>query len=228
LLTFPELLIILAVSPVAFLLWFFYHEDKYKHESIRLMAVTFAFGAVATLPAAFIERLLTFVIPVGPGLIATFVYFMVGVGLVEESSKFLAVRVYAYRSKLFDEPMDGIVLGVCAGLGFATVENVLYVLHYGIIDAIVRGLVSVPGHALYGAIVGFYLGEAKLHGKPALALKGLIIAAFLHGAFDTIANVFSNLIGIVILAVFVWIVYTQIVRKEIKEAETESPHRPFS
>jgi RsiW-degrading membrane proteinase PrsW (M82 family) len=222
-----ELLFVLAIAPSVFLIWFFRHSDKYKHESTKLMTVTFILGAFSILPAVFFEYVLAGIIPKGPDIISTFIYFLVGVGLVEESLKFLSVRVYAYRSILFDEPMDGIVLGVTAALGFATIENIGYVFQFGIATAIVRAIVSVPSHALWGAIVGFYLGEAKVKNNSTIALRGLAIAIFLHGLFDTITNVVTNgLVSLVMLVAFVLLIYFQVVKKEIAEAEKESPYRP--
>ena len=223
-----ELLFVLAIAPGAFLIWYFYHIDKYKHESTRLLLVTFALGAVAIIPAGLIESVLSRVLPRGPDILSTFIYFLLGVGLVEESLKFLSVRIYAYRSHLFDEPMDGIILGVAAALGFATIENIGYVFQYGIETAIIRGFLSVPAHAFWGAIIGFYLAEAKVKHDSSLALRGLAIAIFFHGLFDTITYVIPNgLASLVILAAFVLLVYYQVVKKEIAEAERESPYRPW-
>jgi RsiW-degrading membrane proteinase PrsW (M82 family) len=222
-----ELLLVLAIAPSAFLIWFFYHSDKYKHESTRLLLVTFSLGALSIIPASLLEFELTRVLARGPDILSTFIYFLLGVGLVEESLKFLSVRIYAFRSIHFDEPMDGIVLGVAAALGFATVENIGYVFQFGIETAIVRGFLSVPGHALWGAIMGFYLGEAKVKNDSSLALRGLVIAIFLHALFDTITFVIPNgLVSLAILAVFVILIYFQVVKKEIAEAEKESPYRP--
>jgi RsiW-degrading membrane proteinase PrsW (M82 family) len=124
--------------------------------------------------------------------------------------------------------MDGIVFGVAAALGFATVENVLYVFNSssGILTAMLRAIVSVPSHAFYGAILGFYLGEAKIRCQSLVALQGLLFAVLLHGLFDTIAAVMSSgMIAIISLPAFVWIVYFKVVKKEIAEAEAQSPYR---
>ncbi|MDA4129568.1 MAG: PrsW family intramembrane metalloprotease [Thaumarchaeota archaeon] len=222
-----ELLFVLAIAPSAFLIWFFHHSDKYKHESHRLMTVTFILGAVSIIPAIFLESILRRIIPNGPDILTTFLFFLIGVGLVEESLKFLSVRIYAYRSPLFDEPMDGIVLGVTAALGFATIENIGYVFQFGIATAILRGLLSVPGHAFWGAIMGFYLGEAKVRKNSSIALRGLVIAIFLHGLFDTIGSAVPNgLVSLILLAAFILLIYFKVVKTEITEAEKESPYRP--
>jgi len=221
----PGLLLALAIAPACFLLWHFYHADEYKHESKRLLGGTFLLGALSVIPAFFIEIL--FERPSSDaGVLVIFFYFVFVVGLTEELMKFISVRIYPYRSKQFDEPMDGIVFGVAAALGFATVENILYVLEGGIWTAVFRAIVSVPVHAFCGAILGFYLGEAKVRGRPLLALNGLLFAASLHGLFDTLSTVISSSVAALIsLLAFVWVVYFKVVKKEITEAEAESPYR---
>ena len=218
-----SLLFVVAVAPSVFLLWYFYHADKYKHESKRLLGGTFLIGAMSTIPAMFIEG--AYSEPsLSAGIFAVFVYFLLGVGLVEEFMKFLSVRVYAYRSKQFDEPMDGIVFGVAAALGFATVENILYVLLNGLETGVIRAIVSVPGHTFWGAIMGFYLGEAKARGRPRLAVYGLAIVVFLHGLYDTVNAILPGWVALVAMLAIVWIVYFKVVKKEIAEAEAESPY----
>jgi len=216
---------VLAVAPSIFLLWFFYNSDRYKHESKKLLAVTFLLGAFMIIPALFFELSLKLLFPQGPTLLDIFIYFLLEVALIEESLKFFAVRVYAYNSKLFNEPMDGLILGVAAALGFATVESIFYVLSSGILTALVRAIVSVPSHALFGAIIGFYLGEAKYHKRPILALRGLAAAIVLHALFDTIATVVPSVIGIVALVAFVLVLYYRVVKGEERRAESESPFR---
>jgi RsiW-degrading membrane proteinase PrsW (M82 family) len=217
------LLFVVAVAPSVFLLWYFYHADKYKHESKKLLGVTFLIGALSTVPAMFIEG--AYSEPaLGAGIFAVFVYYLFGVGLVEEFMKFLSVRVYAYRSKHFDEPMDGIVFGVAAALGFATIENILYVLLNGLGTGVIRAIVSVPGHTFWGAIMRFYLGKAKMRGRPRLVIYGLAIVVFLHGLYDTVNAILPGWVALVAMLAIVWIVYFKVVKKEIAEAEAESPY----
>ena len=217
-----DLLFILAVAPSSYLLWHFYHADKYRHESLRLLFFTFAIGAGMSIVAGIIESPYSQPSPEASILIL-FLYFLLGIGLVEEVSKYLAVRVYAYRSTHFDEAIDGIVFGVAAALGFATVENILYVFQFGIVTGVVRAIVTVPGHAFWGAIMGFYLGQAKVQNKPTLVIQGLGIAALFHGLFDTLSTILPDLVGLVALAAFVWLTYAKVVRHEIRAAEAELP-----
>jgi protease PrsW len=221
-----SILLLLAIAPSIFLLWFFSNQDRYKHESKKLLAVTFLLGALMIPPALILEVVLKELFPEGNTLLGVFLYYLLEVALIEESLKLFAVRIYAYHSRMFIEPMDGLILGVAAALGFATVENIFYVQQSGIYTAIIRAIISVPSHALYGAIIGFYLGEAKFRKRPALALQGLAAAIVLHAIFDTTATVLPSIIGIIALVAFVLVLYYRVIKGEIREAEAESPFRP--
>jgi hypothetical protein len=90
------------------------------------------------------------------------------------------------RHKEFDEPMDGVVYGAIASLGFATLENTLYVTQGGVGQAVLRALSAVPGHACMGAIMGYYVGQAKFTPakRTSLLAKAYFIPMLLHGAYD--------------------------------------------
>ena len=115
-----------------------------------------------------------------------FFFAFVAVGFSEEGSKYLMLRAYAYRRKAFDEPLDGIIYGVMVSMGFATLENILYVTRHGFQTAILRAFLSVPAHACFGVIMGYYVGMAKFSKTRARYYKrlGLLLAVLFHGAFD--------------------------------------------
>jgi RsiW-degrading membrane proteinase PrsW (M82 family) len=208
---------LLAVAPAALLLKYVLLRDRYKHEPMQLIGITFLLGALAIIPATIIELLL------GSGniLITTFL----SVAVVEETMKYLAVRAKAYNSSNFNEVMDGIVYGVAAGLGFATVENIFYVLGFGTIStALIRAFMSVPSHAAYGGIMGFYLGMAKpscLTSKQherKLILTGLMIAILLHGLYDTIAFTLeglTGLAGLLVMTAVSWMILLRLIKKAL-------------
>ncbi len=104
----------------------------------------------------------------------------------EEFFKFLVLSRYASRHKEFNEPMDGIVYGVAASLGFATLENILYVGSGGIGVTVLRALTAVPGHAFTGAVMGYYVGRARFAGPERVGLYGLalLVPMLLHGTYD--------------------------------------------
>jgi hypothetical protein len=125
-----------------------------------------------------------------------------GAAAPEEAFKLLVLLAYCDRHREFDEPMDGIVYGSIASLGFATLENVLYVGRGGMGTAILRALTAVPGHAFWGAILGYYVGQAKFF--PAhrwrLIATGYLLAVLLHGTYDMplmVASGYKNPPGLV-------------------------------
>jgi hypothetical protein len=105
----------------------------------------------------------------------------------EELLKFAVVMLFCVRLKAFNEPMDGIVYGAVASLGFATLENVGYVTENGIGVAVSRAFTSVPGHAFMGAVMGYFVGQWKF-GPPAgrgwALLKAYLVPVSLHWTYD--------------------------------------------
>ena len=108
------------------------------------------------------------------------------VGLVEEVSKFAFLRGILFPHKDFNEPFDGIVYSVMIGLGFATAENVIYVLEVGAQVGVIRMFTAVPAHAIFAVIMGFFLGEAKIHPEKNLlySILALVVAIVVHGLYD--------------------------------------------
>lgn len=101
--------------------------------------------------------------------------------------KLWVVKTRVFKNKHFDEVMDGITYTIIASMGFATFENIFYVVDGGFGIAIVRALISVPAHALFSGIMGYYIGKAKFAtpGKSRnLIWKGFGLAVLYHGLFD--------------------------------------------
>jgi RsiW-degrading membrane proteinase PrsW (M82 family) len=187
------LLICVALAPAVFLLHSFYMRDKYDREPLPLVLKIYFLSFLSVIPAVFLE------LPVGFLSIGPLSAFLVG--LIEESIKFLFIRWLVFRRPEFNEPYDGILFGVVVSLGFASAENVLYVVASGSIAvAIARAVLSVPAHCLWGVIMGFYLGLWKFESDPdvrrGLLFRALAIPVFLHGLFDfliLIASATANL-----------------------------------
>jgi RsiW-degrading membrane proteinase PrsW (M82 family) len=177
-------LLVIAIAPVVFLAWFIYTRDKYEREPRRLILKTFLVGAALVIPVIVVELVGGLILPPSEDPLSLFLYFLLVVALVEESSKYLAVRVSVYGSREFDEPLDGLVYGGIAGLGFAAPENLLYVLSRGVTLGVFRAVLSVPAHALWGAIIGYYLSLQKLKSVRSAGIRGLSIAIIFHTAFD--------------------------------------------
>jgi protease PrsW len=219
-------LLLLAVAPGVFILWYVYHKDKYEREPKGLIVTTFFLGVAVAVPAGLIEYLFEWGtgIPMSGNLLGAFVGSFFIVAPVEEVAKYLAVRVKAYRAAAFNEVMDGIVYSVAAALGFATIENIFYVFQFGTATGLFRAFFSVPLHALCGGIIGYYLGMKKVQKeqKKYFVAAGLLIAILFHGAYDFV--LFSEtFLGLLIVPIMValFIVY----KKRLFTALKDSPFR---
>ena len=112
-----------------------------------------------------------------------------GVALVEEGMKYFFLKKYLFTNPEFNEPLDGIVYAVMVSLGFATVENIMYVIGAqsdGTGVAILRMFSAIPLHAACGVIMGYYVGMAKFKkdNNNSLLLKGVLIATLVHAVYN--------------------------------------------
>lgn len=103
----------------------------------------------------------------------------------EEFFKYRVLRKYVADHQDFDEPMDGIVYGAVASLGFATIENVMYCSSGDLFVALLRAFTAVPGHASFGAIMGYTFARRHFAGKSNGVLgPALFLPILLHGVYD--------------------------------------------
>ncbi len=182
---------VLAFAPGIFWLWLAYRWDKYQPEPKRLVIRTFLFGMAAVLPVLLIEFLFGLVHfgVANTGLISAssmaYDSFVVA-GFTEELGKFLVVYLTMYKSPYFDESTDGIIYASAAALGFASVENLFYMIGNGWQVILLRAPISTVSHLLFSVIWGYPLMLRKLgrRGATALLLTGLVGAMAFHGLFD--------------------------------------------
>ena len=175
-----------ALVPSLLLMWYFHRRDAFP-EPQGVLWTTFGLGVLITVPAAAAALVLdrvaeAFPDPFGYGFASAFL----GAAIPEELFKLAVLWFYAARHFEFDEPMDGVVYGVAASLGLATLENVLYVAGGGAPVAMVRALTAVPGHAFLGAIMGFYVGQARFDEarRRAYLRRAFAVPVALHGLYD--------------------------------------------
>lgn len=201
----------LAIAPGIAISLYIYKKDKYDKEPKKLLFLAFVFGVLSTIPAVIISiyfkkysGLSEHTLP----LIGLLSFSIIGIGLVEEFSKWIFVR-YFYCHQAFNEPFDGIVYSVMVSMGFATIENVFYVIDGGISVGILRMFISVPAHAAFAVVMGNYFGMAKfLKPKKYLLFLGLIIPSIYHGLFDFfLLQKYSFLLTLGAVVTFVHIVW---------------------
>ena len=178
-----------AIVPSLLLLWYIYARDR-NPEPRGLLLKTFLLGAVLCVP---VVPLALWLQSMGQGLAVgawgtALVRAFLGAAIPEEFFKYLVLRRYVWSKPAFDEPLDGVVYGATASLGFATLENILYVGEGGMGVAVLRALTAVPGHAFTGVVMGAFVGRARFvedsSQRLGLLASGLGGAVLLHGAYD--------------------------------------------
>ena len=203
------ILFAIAILPVVVLMVYIYRQDKYQKEPIKSLIKAFV-GGMISIP---IDIILVSLVQtcLGGTIVASTVFYsaFLEAGIPEELSKFLIFMILIWRDKNFDEYFDGIVYASFIGLGFACVENIEYVFSYGFGTGVVRALISVPGHFLFGVLLGYFLSIAKFHPehRGRYIGLGLLSAMVAHGLFDwllMITDVLNPAIGGVIYILFIW------------------------
>jgi RsiW-degrading membrane proteinase PrsW (M82 family)/ribosomal protein S18 acetylase RimI-like enzyme len=177
-------LIALAIAPGIAICLFIFHRDAYNREPKLNLFASFMLGAAIVFPVAYAEIFFSqFPDNTISGIAIT---AFLAVALTEELGKFIVLRFYAYNKKSFDEPLDGIVYGVMVGMGFATLENILYVQKFGMQTGFLRMFLAVPAHATFGVLMGYHAGKAKFdqRNNGRLLFLGLFWAVLFHGLYD--------------------------------------------
>lgn len=201
-------LLSIALLPAAVLLAYIYHMDTIEKEPWKLLLKLFFAGALCAVPAAMLEELGLFLISgVKKGWMYHGLSAFLVVAVAEEGCKF-AFLCATWRSDAFDYRYDAIVYAVCVSLGFAALENILYVFRYGFATGLFRAFTSVPGHCFFGVFMGHWFGRAKyarFYGLPnvggMLALSALV-PILLHGFYDYCCFMSDNFVFVLMFYVF--------------------------
>jgi RsiW-degrading membrane proteinase PrsW (M82 family) len=202
-------LALLSAVPAVGLAAYVWYTDV-TTEPLHLLVGTFLLGAASAGFAAEINGSLEPYLA-GYGLLSSVLYYFLVVGPGEEAAKLLAVRLLPYGSDRFTTVLDGAVYGAMAGMGFAFIENAIYIrrslavpkLEFGLSLLATGGAITTtraiagPGHVIYSAFAGYYLGLAKFNpeNRGPLVLKGILIAAALHGLYNATIGFGSAVVG---------------------------------
>lgn len=217
-------LLLAALVPAVFLMVQVYRLDRIEKEPPGLLLRLVVFGALSGLAAGVIEGALTRLLALALEETST-AYLVIEnfliVALVEESCKRWPVMRFAWKSSAFDYRFDAVVYCVFSALGFAALENILYVAEFGLSVAVPRALLSVPGHCFFAVYMGIYLGQAKMAERamqryyielpeetPGQYLRAsLLVPALLHGFWDFSLSVGGGLMTVLfylfVLAFFI-------------------------
>lgn len=181
-------LLFIALAPVIVILIYIYIKDKYEKEPLSFLFENFILGAIVSIVVTlvlgyFIQRL--FPITNKESIIQQFIKAFFIVGFVEEFSKYIIVRYHAQKNAEFNEPFDGIVYALVVSMGFAALENIIYVYQYGFTTGLTRAFTAIPAHAAFGILMGYFMGKAKFSkNNVKYNLLGLLVATVFHGAYD--------------------------------------------
>lgn len=192
------ILISLAILPVIVLAIFIYRKDKFEKEPLRMLAKAFFFGCLSVIPAILIEQALALgFFYMGGEYVSGFVTgiyngFIVA-GCSEELCKLALLALAVWKAPDFNEYFDGIVYATFVALGFAGIENIMYVLNQSTFESAimtggVRAILSVPGHFLFAVVMGYYFALAKFNPEKRRQnlLKAFVYPMLLHGTFDAL------------------------------------------
>ena len=207
-------LFITAITPGIALALLFYWFDRHDREPLGMLLKVFIFGAVYVFPTILIENFLLFFNIFGGVLGVAYTAFIVA-GLTEEYMKRKVVLKYVYSNPVFNEKLDGIIYCVMAALGFATLENIMYVVFaFSDVESVgyYRAIISVPAHMLFAVTMGYYLSLAKFSSTPEehryFFKKSLSVPAIMHGVFDFIlmSNIQLLMILFIPFVIYLWVV----------------------
>ncbi|MEL7596628.1 MAG: PrsW family glutamic-type intramembrane protease [Clostridiaceae bacterium] len=208
-------LFVISVTPGIALALAAYLTDRYDREPISLLIKVFILGAFSVIPTAIVEKFLG-AFNIFGGLIGSAYTAFIVAGLTEEFFKREVILRTVFKSSDFNEKLDGIVYSVFSALGFATVENVIYVVFRFAANpyvGIYRGLLSVPAHMLFAITMGYYLSLTKFSHDynvkkyRTFLRKSLSVPAILHGIFDFIlmANIPILFAIFIPYVIYLWI-----------------------
>ena len=203
-------LLLATILPSILIILFFVNSDKFKEPKSQIIKI-FIFGILITIPAYILNTFLGDFwynnTAVSESLISSFLT----AAPVEEGLKLSILYYFVYKMKDFNEPLDGIVYGVTASLGFATLENIYYV--YLLADyfettsmalAIARSFSAVPAHAVFGIFMGYFFMKYAFIKKGDNLFFAFVIPFVLHGCYNLFIS--SNFYAAMLLIIISWIV----------------------
>lgn len=215
-------LLFVCILPIILLLWYVYAKDKIEKEPIYLLITLFIGGIcacfISTVFSDILKKIFIFLNWHDKDLSIIQIIFknLVSIALIEEGLKWLIDYFVTWNNKNFNYIYDAIVYAAFVSLGFALLENILYTIafkNYGLIPIVLRGIISIPSHLVFGIFMGFYLGISKnaiVCNKNNQAIKyklySLVIPIILHFVYD-LCLVYKNAIVYFIFLLFLIIMY---------------------
>lgn len=206
-------LLSLAMSPVLICLFYVYIRDKYEKEPINLLVTGVIFGILIAVPIVHVGNFIMIYLPQNNSMLleAFYISFIVS-SFVEELFKYIVLFFLTWKNKNLNEKFDGIVYAVFVSLGFAFIENILFVFSEdlgGKVTAINRAIFSVPGHGLFGVVMGYYFAMAKFHADSRVKylVLAFIVPWILHAFYNFIllSNIPYKMFIFIPFVLYLWI-----------------------
>lgn len=227
------LVLIAALAPVAVLIYYIYRRDKYQKEPVKELLKAFGLGIMSVFASLLIST------PLGSmglygnepstlwGALSTSFF---GAAVPEEIAKFLMFWLLVRKNRFFDERMDGIVYASVVSLGFAAVENIIYLVsNYESLMAvgISRALFSVPAHFFFGVLMGYYYSLYRFCPSESKGYGWLILGApiIAHGLFDTVLFSVNVLPSLSLILMVLFLILCNNLRKRASRSIAEHLER---
>lgn len=224
-------LFILALAPTLICLFYIYIRDKYEKEPVRLLITGVLYGGILTAPIVQTEHFVTAFIPITGVLGEAFYSSFAVASLVEEAYKWILLYFLVWKNREYNEHFDGIVYAVFISLGFAGVENVMYVFNPnigGLETAISRAFFSVPGHGLFGVAMGYYFSMARFEPEKQLRyiVSSFVVPYLLHGVYDFIllSQFMYLMVAFVAFTVYLYITGFKKINAHLKRSPFKGRH----
>ncbi len=207
--------IIVALIPIFIFLVWIYKKDKYDKEPIRNIVKFYVMGILISFIAMMIEKVL-----LGTTDINNICTAFIVVALTEEILKWIVLTKILFKENKFNEKLDGIIYSVVVSLGFASIENIMYMIieEYELMYRVgmMRAIISIPAHIMFGIIMGYYISKAKFDDTKIkmieYKIKALIIPIILHGVFDFILMIEKGW-SIIVFIVYIGFLYFTSLKK---------------
>lgn len=206
-------LLILAIAPtIACMLWI-YLKDKYDREPIRLLGKFFIMGVFISIIAIIIEGILI-KIKIFEGYSNYIFMSFIVAALTEEGLKYIVLLPNLLSEKNFNEKLDGIIYSIFLSLGFATIENIIYILfenkNLAFEVGVIRAVISIPAHVMFAITMGYYISKYKFSNekikKREYLILSILVPVLLHGIFDFILMIeyIWSVVLFIIYVIFLW------------------------
>lgn len=223
---------IAAVLPAVLLLRYIYRKDRVEKEPRRLLLFLMLMGALSAFIAHALETVGTLVLNAFPNRdskVYVILFAFLVVAASEEAAKFIVLKKFTWRNPNFNYRFDGIVYSVFVSLGFAILENLIYIFSYGLSIALSRALLAVPAHMGFAVFLGIFYGRARQcensgdkMGKDINLWLGYLIAVFLHGFYDATIMI-GTAASTILFVVFVIAMYIITIHRIKKESLQDQP-----